>query len=36
VRNKRARYQAYVDRALSDLDALIAREDLKADVSLPV
>ena len=30
VRNKRARYQAYADRALSDLDALIAKESLAA------
>ncbi|RMF05430.1 MAG: methylenetetrahydrofolate--tRNA-(uracil(54)-C(5))-methyltransferase (FADH(2)-oxidizing) TrmFO, partial [Chloroflexi bacterium] len=28
IRNKRARYQAYADRALADLDALIAAEQL--------
>ncbi len=36
VRNKRARYQAYADRALNDLDTLIANTALKADVLLSV
>ena len=29
IRNKRARYQAYVERALQDLDAVISAEGLK-------
>jgi methylenetetrahydrofolate--tRNA-(uracil-5-)-methyltransferase len=30
VRNKRARYQAYVERALRDLDKVIMKNDLKS------
>ena len=29
IRNKRDRYQAYVERALQDLDRLIAKQELK-------